>query len=28
MSNDPRFSPDGKSIYFIADDDGAQILCT
>jgi len=27
MSNDPRFSPDGKSIYFIADDDGAQILC-
>jgi dipeptidyl aminopeptidase/acylaminoacyl peptidase len=27
MSNDPRFSPDGKSIYFIADDDGTQILC-
>jgi dipeptidyl aminopeptidase/acylaminoacyl peptidase len=23
----PRFSPDGKSIYFIADDDGAQNLC-
>jgi dipeptidyl aminopeptidase/acylaminoacyl peptidase len=23
----PRFSPDGKSIYFIADDDGTQNLC-
>jgi dipeptidyl aminopeptidase/acylaminoacyl peptidase len=23
----PRFAPDGKSIYFIADDDGAQNLC-
>jgi dipeptidyl aminopeptidase/acylaminoacyl peptidase len=23
----PRFSPDGKFIYFIADDDGAQNLC-
>jgi dipeptidyl aminopeptidase/acylaminoacyl peptidase len=22
----PRFSPDGRAIYFIADDDGAQIL--
>ena len=27
MSTDPRFSPDGRSIYFIADDDGTQILC-
>jgi dipeptidyl aminopeptidase/acylaminoacyl peptidase len=27
MSSDPKFSPDGKSIYFIADDDGTQILC-
>ncbi len=26
MSTEPRFAPDGKSIYFIADDDGAQIL--
>ena len=25
-ANEPRFSPDGKSIYFIADDDGTQIL--
>ena len=25
--NEPRFSPDGKSIYFIADDDGTQNLC-
>ncbi len=24
---DPRFSPDGKFIYFIADDDGTQNLC-
>jgi len=23
----PRFSPDGRSIYFIADDDGTQPLC-
>jgi dipeptidyl aminopeptidase/acylaminoacyl peptidase len=23
----PRFSPDGKSIYFIADDDGTQNIC-
>src|SRR6267378_4908475 len=23
----PRFSPDGKSIYFIVDDDGTQNLC-
>jgi dipeptidyl aminopeptidase/acylaminoacyl peptidase len=23
----PRFSPDGRAIYFIADDDGTQILC-
>jgi len=27
QSSDPRFSPDGKSIYFIADDDGTQNLC-
>ncbi len=26
MSSSPRFAPDGKSIYFIADDDGTQIL--
>jgi dipeptidyl aminopeptidase/acylaminoacyl peptidase len=25
-ASEPRFSPDGKSIYFIADDDGTQIL--
>jgi dipeptidyl aminopeptidase/acylaminoacyl peptidase len=25
-ANEPRFSPDGSSIYFVADDDGAQIL--
>jgi dipeptidyl aminopeptidase/acylaminoacyl peptidase len=25
---DPHFSPDGKSIYFIADDDGTQNLCS
>jgi dipeptidyl aminopeptidase/acylaminoacyl peptidase len=24
---EPRFSPDGSSIYFIADDDGTQNLC-
>jgi dipeptidyl aminopeptidase/acylaminoacyl peptidase len=27
MSTIPRFSPDGKFIYFIADDDGTQNLC-
>jgi dipeptidyl aminopeptidase/acylaminoacyl peptidase len=27
MSITPRFSPDGKFIYFIADDDGTQSLC-
>ncbi|MBS1839275.1 MAG: S9 family peptidase [Acidobacteria bacterium] len=27
MASEPRFSPDGKSVYFIADDDGTQILC-
>ena len=27
MASDPRFSPDGKFIYFIADDDGTQNLC-
>jgi len=27
MSSEPRFSPDGKTIYFIADDDGARNLC-
>ena len=27
MSTQPHFSPDGKSIYFIADDDGTQNLC-
>jgi dipeptidyl aminopeptidase/acylaminoacyl peptidase len=27
MSTEPRFSPDGKFIYFIVDDDGAQNLC-
>jgi dipeptidyl aminopeptidase/acylaminoacyl peptidase len=26
-ASEPRFSPDGKSIYFIADDDGTQNLC-
>jgi dipeptidyl aminopeptidase/acylaminoacyl peptidase len=25
--SDPRFSPDGNSVYFIADDDGTQNLC-
>jgi len=25
-ASEPRFSPDGSSIYFIADDDGTQIL--
>ena len=27
MASDPRFSPDGKFIYFEADDDGTQNLC-
>jgi len=27
MSRQPRFSPDGRYIYFIADDDGSQNLC-
>jgi len=27
MAAVPRFSPDGKFLYFIADDDGAQNLC-
>jgi len=27
MASTPRFSPDGKFIYFIADDDGTQNLC-
>jgi len=27
MASDPRYSPDGKSIYFVADDDGTQVLC-
>lgn len=27
MANDPRFAADGKSIFFIADDDGTQVLC-
>jgi dipeptidyl aminopeptidase/acylaminoacyl peptidase len=27
MVSTPHFSPDGKSIYFIADDDGTQNLC-
>jgi dipeptidyl aminopeptidase/acylaminoacyl peptidase len=27
MVTEPRFSPDGKFIYFIADDDGTQNLC-
>ena len=26
-TSEPRFAPDGKSIYFIADDDGTQNLC-
>jgi dipeptidyl aminopeptidase/acylaminoacyl peptidase len=26
MSTEPRFSPGGKSVYFIADDDGTQVL--
>jgi dipeptidyl aminopeptidase/acylaminoacyl peptidase len=27
MATEPTFTPDGKSIYFIADDDGTQNLC-
>ena len=27
MSRSPHFSPDGKFVYFIADDDGTQNLC-
>jgi dipeptidyl aminopeptidase/acylaminoacyl peptidase len=27
MSRVPHFSPDGKSIYFLAEDDGSNILC-
>ncbi|MGH9502697.1 MAG: S9 family peptidase [Terriglobales bacterium] len=27
FSSEPRFSPDGKFIYFITDDDGTQNLC-
>jgi dipeptidyl aminopeptidase/acylaminoacyl peptidase len=27
MSRSPHFSPDGKFVYFITDDDGAQNLC-
>jgi dipeptidyl aminopeptidase/acylaminoacyl peptidase len=27
MSSTPHFSPDGKFVYFIADDDGTQNLC-
>jgi len=26
MATDPRFAPDGKSVYFIADDDGTKCL--
>src|SRR6266852_132496 len=26
-ASEPRFSPDGSSVYFIADDDGTQNLC-
>jgi dipeptidyl aminopeptidase/acylaminoacyl peptidase len=26
MSTEPRFAPDGKSVYFISDDDGTQVL--
>jgi len=28
MATQPTFAPDGKSIYFIADDDGTQNLCS
>lgn len=27
MATQPKFAPDGKSIFFIADDDGTQNLC-
>jgi dipeptidyl aminopeptidase/acylaminoacyl peptidase len=27
MASDPKFSPDGQFIYFIADDEGTQNLC-
>jgi len=27
MAAKPKFAPDGKSVYFIADDDGTQNLC-
>jgi dipeptidyl aminopeptidase/acylaminoacyl peptidase len=27
MATQPKFAPDGKSVYFIADDDGTQNLC-
>ncbi len=27
MATEPKFAPDGKSVYFIADDDGTQNLC-
>lgn len=27
MATEPRFAPDGRSIYFIADDDGTQNIC-
>jgi dipeptidyl aminopeptidase/acylaminoacyl peptidase len=27
MATQPKFAPDGQSIYFIADDDGTQNLC-
>ena len=26
MASEPRFAPDGKSVYFLADDDGTQTL--
>jgi len=28
MATQPHFAPDGKSVYFIADDDGTQNLCS
>jgi len=28
MATQPKFAPDGKSVYFIADDDGTQNLCS
>jgi dipeptidyl aminopeptidase/acylaminoacyl peptidase len=27
ITSDPQFSPDGRNVYFIADDDGTQNLC-